>query len=77
MIEIQAGSGNIYADLSLQQAQQMLIKAQLADKIREIIQKRKLTQQQAASLLLIRPHEVLTGGIFDPWVLKEAHVPLR
>ena len=51
MIEIQAGSGNIYADLSLQQAQQMLIKAQLADKIRENIQKRKLTQQQAASLL--------------------------
>ncbi len=51
MIEIQAGSGNIYADLSLLQAEQMLIKARLADKICEIIQKRKLTQQQAASLL--------------------------
>jgi len=27
-------------------------------------------------LLLLRPHEVLTGGIFDPWVLKVAHHPL-
>ncbi len=26
--------------------------------------------------LLLRPHEVLTGGIFDPWVLKVAHHPL-
>lgn len=26
--------------------------------------------------LLLRPHEVSTGGIFDPGVLKEAHHPL-
>jgi len=26
--------------------------------------------------LLLRPYEVSTGGIFDPWVLKEAHHPL-
>jgi predicted XRE-type DNA-binding protein len=51
MKEIQASSGNVYADLAVEQAEQMLIKAQLADKIREIIQKRKLTQQQAAALL--------------------------
>jgi hypothetical protein len=25
--------------------------------------------------LLLRPHEVSTGGIFDPGVLKEAHHP--
>ena len=26
--------------------------------------------------ILLRPQEVSTGGIFDPWVLKEAHHPL-
>jgi predicted XRE-type DNA-binding protein len=50
-IAIEAGNGNAYADLGLPDAQEMLVKAKLASKIAEIIQRQKLTQQQAAELL--------------------------
>ena len=50
-IAIEKSSGNVYADLGLADAQEMLIKAKLASKIGEIIQRQNLTQQQAATLL--------------------------
>ena len=50
-IAIEKSSGNVYADLGLADAQEMLIKAKLASKIGEIIQRQNLTQQQAAQLL--------------------------
>ena len=34
------------------------------------------TTLEQLAVLLLRPYEVSTGGIFDPWVLKEAHHPL-
>lgn len=42
---------NVYADLGMADAEEMLVKAQLATKIGEIIKLRKLTQTQASSLL--------------------------
>ena len=50
-IDIEASSGNVYADLGLPDAQEMRVKAKLASKIAEIIQRQSLTQQQAAELL--------------------------
>ena len=50
-IAIEAGSGNVYADLGMADAQEMLVKAKLASKIAEIIKRQNLTQQQAADLL--------------------------
>ena len=50
-IAVEAGSGNVYADLGLADAQEMLVKAKLASKIAEIIKRQNLTQQQAAELL--------------------------
>ena len=50
-IAIEKSSGNVYADLGLADAQEMLIKAKLASKIGEIIERQNLTQQQAAQLL--------------------------
>jgi predicted XRE-type DNA-binding protein len=50
-ITIEQGSGNVYADLGMADAQEMLVKAKLASKIGEIIQQQNLTQQQAAQLL--------------------------
>ena len=50
-IAIEKSSGNVYADLGLADAQEMLVKANLASKIGEIIQRQNLTQQQAAQLL--------------------------
>lgn len=51
MIEIEKGTGNVYADLGIPEAGEMLVKARLASKIAEIIKHRHLTQQQAAEVL--------------------------
>jgi predicted XRE-type DNA-binding protein len=45
------GSGNVFADLGMADAEEMLIKAELAQKIRGILRKRRLTQVQAAEVL--------------------------
>jgi predicted XRE-type DNA-binding protein len=51
MIEIEKGSGNVYADLDMADADEMRVKAQLAGKIGEIIKARRWTQQRAAEVL--------------------------
>jgi len=51
MIEIEESSGNVYADLGMADADEMIVKAQLATKIGEIVKSRKWTQQQAAEVL--------------------------
>lgn len=51
MSKIEHGSTNVYAGLGLGNAEEMLVKAQLATKIGAIIKQRKLTQVQAAKLL--------------------------
>ena len=44
-------SGNVFADLDLPQADDLLAKAELAAKIIAEIQRRRLTQSQAAAIL--------------------------
>ena len=51
MIKIKKSSGNVYADLGMADAAEMVVKAQLATKIGEIIKNRKWSQQQAARVL--------------------------
>ncbi len=48
---IETSSGNVYADLGLDSAQEMLVKAKLANKISDILKQLNLTQHQAAKLL--------------------------
>ncbi len=43
--------GNIFEDLGLENPKERLIKAEIAMKINEAIEKQKLTQQQAADML--------------------------
>jgi predicted XRE-type DNA-binding protein len=50
MIEIEKGSTNVYKDLGHADADSMLVKAQLASKIAELIKRRHLTQVDAAGL---------------------------
>jgi predicted XRE-type DNA-binding protein len=50
MIKIHEGSTNVYADLGRANADEMLVKAQLATKIGELIKRRRMTQMQAAEL---------------------------
>ena len=51
MNDIEIGSGNVYADLGRDDADEMWVKAQLASKIGDILKLRKLTQQQASEIL--------------------------
>ena len=44
-------SGNVFADLGLPNAEEMLAKAELAQKITAVIARRRLTQAEAAKLL--------------------------
>jgi len=60
MIEFEQGTENVYADLGRPDAEEMLIKAQLATKIGEIVKRRKLTQAQAAEIVGM-PQPKLSG----------------
>ena len=51
MVEIEKSSGNVFADLGLPDANEMLIKSRLVGKIGEIIRSRKWTQEKAAQVL--------------------------
>jgi predicted XRE-type DNA-binding protein len=51
MTEFTASSGNVFADLGLEQAEVHLAKAHIAAEISRLIGERKLTQSQAAELL--------------------------
>jgi predicted XRE-type DNA-binding protein len=50
MIEMEKGSTNVYAGLGRADADVMLVKAQLASKIADLIKRRRLTQMEAARL---------------------------
>ena len=53
IIEITKSSGNVFADIGLPQSEPYLVKAKIAYQINKLIQKKGLTQQQAAELLAI------------------------
>lgn len=50
-IPIEEGTGSVYADLGYADSEDMEVKAQLVTEIREIINQRGLTQEQAAQIL--------------------------
>ena len=50
-ISVEAGSGNVFADLGFPQPDLALAKAKLVQRIRDLIAQRKLTQAEAATLL--------------------------
>lgn len=47
------GSGNVFADLGLPRPEEALAKAELAQKVMTIIDRRRLTQAQAAGILAL------------------------
>jgi len=52
-ISFESSTGNIFEDLGLPDAEEMLVKSNLAMKINKIIESRSLTQKQAATILEI------------------------
>lgn len=59
-IKVEDGSANVYADLGRPDADEMLLKAQLASRIGEAIRRRKLTQSAAAKITGL-PQPKLSG----------------
>ncbi|PIT69563.1 helix-turn-helix domain-containing protein [Bartonella tribocorum] len=51
MINVFHDSSNVYTDLGFSDSKEMLIKAQLAHKISQILKEKNLTQKQASQLL--------------------------
>jgi len=60
MIKAQESTGNVFADIGLEDAEKMEVKARLAFKISEIIKHRHMTQTQAAEVLGM-PQPKLSG----------------
>ncbi len=58
MTKIIEGSGNVFRDLGLKDAEEMLVKAGLTSQIAEIIEDRKLTQTAAARILGLKQPDV-------------------
>ncbi len=50
-VPIEESSGNVFADLGLKNPEELLAKAELVQRIADIIAERKLTQVRAAKLL--------------------------
>ena len=56
-IEIEAGTGNVFADLGYVDAKERTLKVELALEVNRILKQRKLTQSRAAELLgIVQPH---------------------
>jgi predicted XRE-type DNA-binding protein len=57
-IEIYHGSGNVFADIGLKDADELFARAQIGIEVLKILKDRKLKQREIAKLLDIRQSEV-------------------
>ena len=63
---VELGSGNVFADLGFDNAEEMLAKARLVSEMQKVIKKKKLKQEKAAEILgLTQPKlSILLKGQF-------------
>ena len=66
-IEMYEGSGNVYADLELEDADELLTRSQIGFLVFKILENRKLKQREIASVLGIKQPDVshLMNGHFS------------
>lgn len=57
-IEFEEGSGNIFADLDMPNAEELLVRAQIGFHVATLISDRELKQQEAADILGIKQPDV-------------------
>ena len=71
-VKIERGSGNVFADLGLPDADAHLLKAELVERIDRIIRKRGLKQMEAAGLLGLSQPDVsrLLRGDFTEYSME-------
>ena len=69
---VEKGSGNVFADLGLPEADTHLLKAELVSRIDQIIRRRRLTQTKAAAILGISQPDVsrLLKGDFREYSME-------
>ena len=69
---VERGSGNVFADLGLPEADAHLVKAELVSRIDDIVRERRLTQTEAARLLGLSQPDVsrLLRGDFREYSLE-------
>ncbi len=56
--DVEHGSGNVFADIGMPDAEEHLTKAQLVMRIRMIVKSRKLTQQAAGAIIGLKQPDV-------------------
>jgi predicted XRE-type DNA-binding protein len=68
-IEVHEGSGNVFADLGLPNAEERLLKANIVVELRRLIKERELTQVKAAKLVGVSQPDLshLLRGDFDDY----------
>ena len=66
-IEFEESSGNVFADLGLEDAEELLVRAQIGFHVATLIENRNLKQREAANLLNIAQPDVshLMNGHFS------------
>ncbi|SRR6266508_3270522 len=69
------GSGNVFADLGLPDADNLLLKSRLVGKIDEVIEKRGLTQAEAGRIMGIPQQKVsaLRNGRIDDYSVERLY----
>lgn len=72
-IEFEEGSGNVFADLGLREADQLLTRAQIGFHVFEILQEKKLKQREIAAILGIAQPDVshLMNGHFSRFTTEK------
>lgn len=71
--KVEAGSGNVFADINLPNAEEHLVKASLVSRVHELIRARKLTQVEAGRILGIGQPDlskILNGQFQDVSVAR-------
>jgi len=65
--EIYEGSGNVFADIGLKDADELFARAQIGVEVLKILKDRKLKQREIAALLAVKQSEVshLLNGRFS------------
>ena len=57
-VEFTKSSGNVFADMGLEDAEELLTRAKLGSTVRRILENRNLKQQEIAKILNIKQPEV-------------------
>ena len=71
-IKFEKSSGNVFADLDLPDAEELLLKAKLGFAVFQIIEERELTQAEAADILGVKQPEIsrLKNGKFNHYSVE-------